>query len=122
MRPDLIDRGFFICPWQIRVASILKHACMQNYALSYDVELFIILTKEFSGAKRVNIKMKAIEQYSHIVLFCSLILLHKQIWVFFQFCVGTKSLLIRESVKAGLTPVERNSYCRKREICTLLLP
>ena len=36
--------------------------------LSYDAKLFIMLTKVFSGAKRVNFKMKVIEQYSHVVL------------------------------------------------------
>ena len=31
--------------------------------------MYILLTKVFSGAKRVDIKMKSIEPYSHVVLF-----------------------------------------------------
>ena len=68
MKVDLIDReSSCICPRQIWVASI--ETCIAELLLSYDAELFIMLTKVFSGAKRVNIKIKVIEQYSHVVLF-----------------------------------------------------
>ena len=69
MELDLIERESFICPrnWKLRVASI--ETCIAELLLSYDAELFIMLTNLFSGAKRVNIKMKVIEQYSHELLF-----------------------------------------------------
>ena len=76
-----------------------------------------MLTKVFSGAKRVNIKMKVIEQYSRVVLFVPRYFYKMEFGISSNF-----ASLMAARVKADLTPVMRNSYCRKREICTLLLP
>ena len=52
---------------------------------------------------------------------CSSVFLQNGIWDFFQFCLVNTFSIIRNRVKAGLSAVEKNSYCRRRELCTLIL-
>ena len=44
---------------------------------------------------------------------CSSVFLQNGIWDFFQFCLVNTFSIIRDRVKAGLSAVEKNSYCRK---------
>ena len=76
-----------------------------------------MLTKAHPEAKRVSIKMKSTDQYSHVVLFVPRYFYKMEFGISSNFAWS----LIPERVKAVLTPVGRNNYCRKRELCTLLM-